>query len=104
MERWIQRVKKGKWEEAMELEKQFSEMEVDRGYPPKRWYRPIYGSADYYDLVWEREWEDLATLEKTNMEQPAPDVQAKIDKLMKRADDVYESTHLELYWVVPPPG
>jgi hypothetical protein len=101
MERMIQRIKKGKWEEAIEFEKRFDALEARQGgIPAKRRYRCVYGAYDFDVFIWEREWEDLATLQQKYMEQDNPDLQPLWQELFDETEDIYESNRRELYWVV----
>jgi hypothetical protein len=104
MERMIQKVKKGKWEEAMELEKRFDALEARQGgIPTKRRYRCIYGAYDFDVFIWEREWEDAATIEAKGREQRGPDLQPLWQELFDEGEDIYESNRMELYWVAQLP-
>ena len=65
MERLIQKVDPGKWEELLSFDKRYDAVEARLGYPPTRRYRCIVGASDVNTRVCEREWGSMAAFEAT---------------------------------------
>ena len=63
IERQIQKIRSGKWTELEELEKKFTAVESDLGFPAKRRCRSLVGGMTTDILIIERQWESFATLE-----------------------------------------
>ena len=64
IQRLIQKVLNGKWDELEKIDKKFTEIEDKYGFPPKKRYRYLTGIYNSSTIVVEREWESLAKLEK----------------------------------------
>ena len=65
IERQIQMVRSGKWAELEELDKKFTAVENDLGFPVKRRCRSLIGGLTTDALIIERQWESFAVLEAT---------------------------------------
>jgi hypothetical protein len=65
MERLIQKVDPGKWEQLLAKEKRFDVVETRLGYPNTRRYRCFAGASDTNTRVCEREWGSLSAFEAT---------------------------------------
>ena len=62
LERRVQTIERGQWETYMAKEKMWAEIEERLGgFPTKRHYRPLSDLGT--TVVWEREWESMATME-----------------------------------------
>ena len=65
IQRLVQRVFNGKWDELEKIDKKFNEIEDKIGFPtPKKRYRYLTGGYNTSTIVIEREWESMAKLEK----------------------------------------
>ncbi len=64
IQRLVQRVFNGKWDELEEIDKRFNEIEDKYGFPPKKRYRYFSGSLNLNTIVVERQWESMAKFEK----------------------------------------
>lgn len=64
MERLIQKVDPGKWEEVLAMSKRFDIVESRLGFPPTRRYRCLVGASDIDTRVCEREWSSMAAFEE----------------------------------------
>ncbi len=92
VERLIQKIRPGKWEELEELDKENTIIESRHGYPPKRRYTYISGGQDLGTLVIERQWDSFAAVEAAVEKMMAdPEAQA----LGEKADEIIESTQIE---------
>lgn len=100
--RLIQKVHPGKWEELDEIDKKFDEIESRIGFPPKKRYRCLSGALDLDTIIIERQWESLAKMEKFMLK-------AFLDpeylKLSDKLNPIIESARIELYmpWPLVPP-
>jgi hypothetical protein len=65
MERLIQKVDPGKWEQLLVFDKRFDVVETRLGCPNTRRYRCFAGASDINTRVCEREWSSLAAFEAT---------------------------------------
>jgi len=92
VERLIQKVRPGKWEELEELDKECTAIESRYGYPPKTRYTYISGGHDWNTLIVERQWDSIATAEAAFWKLSA-DPEAKT--LGEKALEIIESTQLE---------
>ncbi len=63
IERQIQRVRSGKWAELEELDKKFTAVESDLGFPAKRRCRSLVGGLTTDTLIIERQSESFVALE-----------------------------------------
>jgi len=64
IQRLIQRVANGKWDELEEIDKKFNEFEEKLGYPPKKRFRALVGCYDTNVIIIETQWDSLAKMEK----------------------------------------
>jgi hypothetical protein len=98
VERQIQKVRPGKWEELHKLDMEFNSLEAGLGFPPKKRYQCLVGSHDIDTLIIEREWENMAVMEKayeTTMTNPA------YQKLAEKLNKFVKSVQFELYLPLP---
>jgi len=97
MERLIQHVRPGKWQELEVLDKRYEAIESKYGFPYKKRYQALFGGYTGNVLIIEREWESLAKLETAYMEcLNDPEIQ----KLQEEIGQVLESNQNELYSVL----
>ena len=99
IQRLVQRVYNGKWEELEAIDKKFTEMEDKMGYPPKKRYRYLTGSSDTNTIVIEYQWESLAKMEKLMTK---AFLDPEYEKLGSQLDSIIESQKLELLVPHPP--
>ena len=92
LERYVQKVRPGKWEELEELDKQNTVLEERHGFPPKTRYTYISGPYDSGTLVVERLWESFSAGEAAH-EKLAADPEA--EELSKKAGEILKSSRLE---------
>jgi len=64
VQRLIHKVRQGKWEEAIALEKRYREVESRLGFPPSKSYRSLVPTGNFVAV--EREWESVAAWEATS--------------------------------------
>ena len=97
LERQVQQIHPGKWEELETLDPKFNKVESRNGFPSKRRLRCYIGGHSNNTLVIERDWESLAAMEAAYMKVfMDPDWQA----LSAPLDGVVESTQTEVYFVL----
>jgi hypothetical protein len=98
IERQIQRVRSGKWAELEDLDKKFTVVESQLGFPVKRRCRSLVGGLTTDMLIIERQWESFAALEvvyeKTFTD---PEHQA----LSAAVELILESQQIEFYLPLP---
>ena len=99
IQRLIQRVFNGKWDELEKNNKKFDEIEATYGYPPKKRYRYLTGGSDNNTIIIERQWESLAKMEKIMTKSF---LDAEYQKLVKELDSIIESQSMELLVPHPP--
>jgi len=98
MERRISKVKEGKWEELLEMEKKWDAVESRvGGFAPKRRYRPLAGAESSSMFVWEREWESFTAAEEAYTRMLA-DEEAK--ELGKNNPSLARDMRTEFFWVL----
>jgi hypothetical protein len=99
IQRLIQRVYNGKWDELEPIDKKFTELENKMGFPPKKRYRYLTGPYDTNVIIIERQWESLAKMEKIM-------TKAFLDpeyvKLGSQLDSIIKSQKQELLVPHPP--
>ena len=94
IERQIQKIRSGTWTELDELDKKFTAVESDLGFPAKRRCRSLVGGLTTDMLIIERQWESFAALESVYEKALAnPEHRA----LSKDAELVLESQQIEFY-------
>jgi hypothetical protein len=99
IQRLVQRVFNGKWDELEKIDKKYAEIEDKYGFPPKKRYRYLSGSYDTSTIVVEREWESLAKLEKLITKAY---LDPEYQKLGDELDTIIESGSQELLVPHPP--
>ncbi len=99
LERQIQKVRPGKWEELEEIDKEWTTIESRYGYPPKTRYVYISGAYDANTLVVERLWDSFAALEEASQELNG-DPEAK--PLGEKTSEIVKSTKMEFLWKLEP--
>ncbi len=98
VERIVQRIYPGKWEELEQIEKRYAEIEATVGFPPKKRMQCVIGGLDQNTLVIEREWECMAQMEATYEKAFAiPEYQA----LGKDLLSIVQSSQMEVYTPLP---
>ncbi len=99
IERNIQRITNGKWDELEQLNSQYDKLESKIGFPPKKRFRYLTGEFDTQTIVIERQWESLAKMEKLEtMAYLDPEYQKLNDKFSL----IIEWQRLELLVPHPP--
>lgn len=97
LERQIQHIRPGKWEELEVMDQNFNKVESRNGFPAKRRLRCYIGGLTNNTLVIERDWESLAAMEAAYMKVfMDPDWQA----LSAPLDAIVESNQTEVYFVL----
>jgi len=102
IQRLIQIVYNGKWDELETIDKKFNELEDKMGFPPKKRYRFLTGAHDNNTIIIERQWESLAKLEKIMTKSF---LDPEYQKLSNSLDTIIERGYQELLVPHPPfPG
>lgn len=97
LERQVQHIRPGKWEELEVLDQKYNKVENRNGFPGKRRLRCYIGGLSNNTLVIEREWESLAAMEAAYMKLfMDPDWQA----LSAPFDAIGETDQMEVYLVL----
>ena len=96
--RMMQRIANGKWDELEELDAKYNEREAELGFPPKKRYRYLFGE-DTNVIVIEREWQSLSKMEKI-MTKSFLDPETQ--KLNERLEKIVEWQKLEILVPHPP--
>ena len=65
VERMIQQIAPGKWEELEELDKKYTVVESRLGFPAKKRYWAYAGSHPSGTLIITRQWDSMAEMEAT---------------------------------------
>ena len=99
IQRLIQKVYNGKWDELEPIDKKFTELENKLGFPPKKRYRYLTGPYDTNVIIIEREWESLAKMEKIYTK---AFLDPEYGKLERQLDSIIESQKQELLMPHPP--
>ncbi len=99
LERQIQKIHPGKWEELEELDKEYTTIESRYGYPPKTRYVYISGAHDNGSLVIERLWDSLAAIEEA-VQKLNDDPEEKA--LSEKASEIIESMKMEFLLKLEP--
>lgn len=95
LERLVQQVAPGKWEQLNAIDKKFDEIEKTHGFPAKKRYQSLFGSHDTNTLIVEREWESLAKMEAAQMANYADPA---FQKLSAELNSIILSNRQEIYW------
>lgn len=99
IERLIQRIANGKWDELEKLDKQFNELEQSFGFPQKKRYRYMSGGYDTQTLVIERQWQSMAQIEKAYVKAI---LDSDYQKLSGKIESIIEWEKIELLIPHPP--
>ena len=99
IQRLVQRVFNGKWDELEAIDKKFNEMEEKMGFPTKKRYRYLTGPHDTNTIVIEYQWESLAKMEKLMTK---AFLDPEYEKLGNQLDSIIESQTFELLVPHPP--
>jgi hypothetical protein len=94
IERQIQKVRAGKWAELEDLDKKFSPVESQLGFPARRRCRSLVGGLTTDILIIERQWESFAALE-TAYEKALMNPEHR--SLSEEAETILESQQIEFY-------
>ena len=98
IERQIQKIRAGKWAELEELDKKFTAIESQLGFPAKRRCRSLVGGLTTDMLIIERQWESFAAMEVAYEKVLAdPEHQA----LSAEAELILGSQQIEFYVPLP---
>jgi hypothetical protein len=97
-ERRIMRINVGKWEEVIEMEREFQKIESEVGITSKkRWLRTMAGPLGLMTLVWERDWESVEESEKAYARLIPEALKAN---LKNRFEECVAEMHNEYYQIV----
>jgi hypothetical protein len=94
IERQIQKVRSGKWTELEDLDKKFTAVESDLGFPARRRCRSLVGGLTTDMLIIERQWESFAVLESTYEKAL---MSTEHQALSAEAELILESQQIEFY-------
>jgi len=98
IQREIQHIYPGKWEDLEAIDKEYSKIEAKYGFSPKKRYQIITGSDEMNTLIVEHHWESLAAMETAfNKLMADPEWQA----LGPRAETIIRDDRLELLFIMP---
>ena len=99
IQRLIQGIYNGKWEELEAIDKKFTEIENRMGFPPKKRYRYITGPYDTNTIIIERQWDSLSKMEKLSTKAFLDPEYQKLDNSL---DTIIKSQIQELLVPHPP--
>jgi Zn-finger domain-containing protein len=98
IQREIQHIYPGKWEELEAIDKEFAKVEAKYGFSPKKRYQVMSGSEKMGTLIVEHYWENLAAMETAHGKlQADPEFQV----LSTKIDTILKDDRVELLWVLP---
>ena len=97
-ERRIMRIKPGKWDDMLAVEREFQQLEQDLGISSKkRWLRSAAGPLGFTNLIWERDWESVGESEQAYARMSeTPKMRELIEKLLPCVEEM----HNEYYQIV----
>lgn len=95
VERLIQRIRPGKWEELEQVDKAWTAIERRLGFPPKARYSYVSKGRQANVLIIERQWDSSAAAEAA-IELLQTDPEAQV--LVERTRRLVESTEREFLW------
>ena len=98
VERLTQKLRPNKIGELEELDKKYTALEKEFGFPPKKRYQLIAGGSDFNTLIVERHWESMAKMEAAYAKALANE---EYQKLNQESSSVIKSTQMELYTPLP---
>ena len=99
IERLIQRIANGKWDDLEKIDKQFNEIEKNFGFPPKKRLRYMIGVYDTQTIVIEREWQSMGQMEKAYIKAT---LDSEYQKLSEKVDPIVEWQKVEI--LIPHPA
>jgi hypothetical protein len=99
LQRLIQKVRPGKWDQLDKIDKKYDEIEKKYGFPPKRRYRALIGPLDNNTVIIEREWKSTAQLEDSMLRTYNDPEYQKLGVELEA--NIIESQFQELYVVWP---
>ena len=97
LERQVQKIYPGKWDEFDAIEKRYDEVEKCN-FPPKRSYRAYSASADNDTCIIEREWKSMTKYEEALYKAW---MDPEWQKLLKESEKIIKHNHIEFYLVWP---
>ena len=101
-ERCTQRIFHDKWDDMMEVEKDWDAVEeAIGGVPKKRRSRPLAGKDWGSELIWEREWDSLAQMEATYRYDQTYKGDIDLMGLMERTGTCVADRRVDIYRVLP---
>ncbi len=92
LERMIQRIYDDKWDELEKLDKAFTVLEEQHGYPPKTRYLYISGGHKVNTLVVERLWDSMAAMEQATEKLQAT---AEAKELFTKSAQIVKAMNIE---------
>ncbi|TFG08387.1 MAG: hypothetical protein EU539_02470 [Promethearchaeota archaeon] len=99
IQRLIQRVYSGKWEDLEKIDKKYTELENKMGFPAKKRYRVLTGAHDNNTIIIERQWQSLAQFEKLHTKAFLDPEYQKLDETL---ESIIEISYQELLVPHPP--
>ncbi|MFX1588583.1 MAG: hypothetical protein ACFFC1_10535 [Promethearchaeota archaeon] len=99
IERLIQRIANGKWDDLEKYDKQFNELENQMNFPPKKRFRYMIGIYDTQTIVIEREWQSMGQMEKAYVKAA---LDPEYQKLSGKLDSIVEWQKVEI--LIPHPA
>ena len=97
-ERRIMRIKPGKWDDMLAVEREFQQLEQDLGISSKkRWLRSAAGLLGFTNLIWERDWESVGESEQAYARMSET---PKMSELIEKLLPCVEEMHNEYYQIV----
>ena len=98
IQREVQHIYDGKWEELEAIDKEYTKIEAKYGFSAKKRYQMMSGPDKMGTLIVEHQWESLAAMETAfNKLMADPDWKA----LGPRADTIVKDDRMELLWIMP---
>jgi hypothetical protein len=94
IERQIQKVRPGKWAELEDLDKKFTAVESQLGFPATRRCRSLVGGLTTDNLIIERQWESFAALDAAYEKALA---NAEHRALSEKVELILQSQQIEFY-------
>lgn len=94
IQRMVQTIPAGRWDEYEELDKKFDEIEKKMGYPLKKRLRCLFGAVGSNSIVIEFEWSSLSKMEKTMTKAY---LDPEYQKLLEKLQTIILSVTSEIY-------
>ena len=98
IERMTQKVRPDKWGELEELDKKYTTLEKNFGFPSKKRYQCIVGGHDFNTLIIERQWKSMAELETAYEKALA---NQEYQKLNQESPSIIKSSQMEFFTPLP---